>query len=131
MCRFIAEVKKKKGEGEFPGRTLYQLCVAIQSYLKKNKIMWKLVDSPDFNNLRTVLDNVMKQRAEQNIGTVTRQAQLISYEHESRLWDDRILEEETPDQLRGTVLFLLGINIALLGQNKIQEVVKIYSKMVS
>ena len=34
MCRFIPEVKKKKGEGQFPGRMLYELCVAIQSYLK-------------------------------------------------------------------------------------------------
>ena len=113
LCRFVPEVRVKKGVGEFPGKTLYQLCVAIQSYLKKNKIMWKLVDGPDFTNLRIVLDNVMKQRAEQNIGTVTKQAEQISYEHENQLWLSGVLGEENPDQLRDIVLFLLGINLAL------------------
>ena len=118
MCRFVAEVRKKKGKGQFPGRTLYQLCVAIQSYLKKNKIFWKLVDSPDFVDLKTVLDNVMKQRAQANIGVVTKQAQLISYEHENQMWNDGILGEETADQLRDTVLFLLRINLALRAGDK-------------
>ena len=55
----------------------------------------------------------MKQRAEQNIGTVKRQAEFISYEHENELWSRGILGEDNPDQLRDTVLFLLGINLAL------------------
>ena len=113
LCRFVPEVRKKKGEGDFPGKTLYQLCSAIQSYLKKNKIMWKVVDGPDFVQLRIVLDNVMKQRAEQNIGMVTKQAELISYEHECHLWESGVLEEENADKLRDTILFLLGINLAL------------------
>ena len=113
LCRFVPEVSKKNGKGDFPGSTLYQLCVAIQAYLKHNKIYWKLVEGPDFKDLRIVLDNVMKQRAEANVGTTKRQADLVSYEHEEKLWSDGILGEQTPDQLRDTVCFLLGINLAL------------------
>ena len=35
MCRFICEVKKSKTEGDYPGRTLYEMTCCIQSYLKK------------------------------------------------------------------------------------------------
>ena len=38
MIRFIAEVTKSKGEGPYPGRTLYQLCTSIQKYLNVKKI---------------------------------------------------------------------------------------------
>ena len=31
MCRFIPEVTKSKGDGPYPGKTLYQMVVAIQS----------------------------------------------------------------------------------------------------
>ena len=105
--------RKKKGGGDFLGHTLYQFCIAIQCYLKRNKISWKLVDGPDFRDLRTVLDNVMKIRAENNVGTVKKQVQLISYEYENYLWTEGILSEQTPDQLRDTILFLLGINLVL------------------
>ena len=33
LCRFVPEVNKKKGEGLYPGRTLYEMIVAIQKYL--------------------------------------------------------------------------------------------------
>ena len=38
MCYFIPEVTKSKGEGLYPGRTLYQMCMSIQKYLNVNKI---------------------------------------------------------------------------------------------
>ena len=38
---------------------------------------------------------------------------MIGYETENSLWDRGILEEDTPDKLRNTVLFLLGINVHL------------------
>ena len=63
MCRFIPEVTKQKGTGPYPGKTFYQLVIAIQKFLNINKINWKLVDlkGTDFQELRNVLDNVMKE----------------------------------------------------------------------
>ena len=60
-----------------------------------------------------MLDNLMKQRALDNIGTVKRQAELISMKHEEELWSKGILGEDTPDKLYNTVLFLIGINFGL------------------
>ena len=34
-------------------------------------------------------------------------------EHESKLWERNILGEDTPDKLRNTVLYLIGVNCAL------------------
>ena len=64
-------------------------------------------------NLQCVLDNVMKERASMNLGTVRRQAQVISMNYENDLWDRKVLGEDTPEELRNTVLFLLGVNLAL------------------
>ena len=113
LCHFVPEVTKSKGEGAYPGKMLYEMVVSIQKYLNVNKINWKLVDGPDFGTLRPVLDNVMKERALQHIGLVTKQAQVITYEYEEKLWNSGILGEDTPQKLRDTVLFLLGINLAL------------------
>ena len=59
LCRFIPEVMKVKGEGPYPGKTLYQMILALQKYLNINKVMWYLVDDPNFIDLHTLLDNVM------------------------------------------------------------------------
>ena len=78
MLGFIPKVTKSKGGGNYPGRTLYQLYTAIQKYLNINKIPWKIVKGDEFPELQTVLDNVMKERAESNIGMVKKQAQVIT-----------------------------------------------------
>ena len=113
LCYFVPEVTKVKGEGPYPGATLYQMIVAIQKYLHVNKIFWSLVDGPEFNDLKIVLDNVIQERTKMNIGVTKRQALVISYETEQHLWDNNILGEDTPDKLRNTVLFLIGINVLL------------------
>ena len=113
LCRFVPEVTKRKGDGLYPGKTLYQMIVAIQKYLWINKLKWKLVEGAEFDDLKTVLDNVMKERTQANIGVVTKQAELITYDMERKLWDKGVLGESNPDQLRNTVLFLLGVNLYL------------------
>ena len=37
LCRFIPEVTKKCGTGQFRGATLYQMIIGIQKYLNINK----------------------------------------------------------------------------------------------
>ena len=113
LSKFIAEVTKVKDGSDYLGRTLYQMIVSIQKHLNESGCNWKLVDGPDFGSLRNVLDNVMKERAANNIGLVKRQAEYISLDFEDKLWNYGILGEDSPDKLRDTVLFLLGINLAL------------------
>ena len=106
LCSFI---RKRSGE-HYPGKTLYQMIIAIQSYINSNKIPWKLIDGPEFIEVRTVLDNIMMERTEMNLGVNSRQADLITIEMEEDLWRRGFLGEDTPDKLRTTVYFVLGIN---------------------
>ena len=113
LCHFIPEVTKVRGDGPYPGKTLYQMIVALQKYLNVNGIYWQLVEGIDFRDVRTVLDNVMKERAALNVGIVKKQVSVITYEMENHLWKEGFLGEDTPDKLRNTVLFLIGINVYL------------------
>ena len=70
LCRFIPEVTKKRGTGPYPGATLYQMIVGIQKYLVVNKLKWKLIEGSEFEDMQTVLDNVMQERTVANIGVV-------------------------------------------------------------
>ena len=105
LCMFIPEVTKVKSGEDYPGKTLYEMIIAIQKYLNVNQLPWKLIDGNSFTNVKTVLANTMKERAEQNIGMVQYQAQYISTEFECALWKMGVLGEDTPDKLRSTVLF--------------------------
>ena len=113
LCYFIAEVTKSKGDGLYPGATVYQVVVAIQKYLHLNKIPWKIIEGPEFEDIKTVLDNVIKECTAQNIGVKKRQAQFIPYEFESEMWSKGVLGEDCPDRLRDTVLFLIGTHCTL------------------
>ena len=62
LYMFLAEVKKKDGK-PYPGKTLYELIVCVQKSLNQKDIPWKLIEDPEFLDVQTVLDNVMKERA--------------------------------------------------------------------
>ena len=115
LCRFIPEVTKQRGDGQYPGHTLYQMICAIQKHLNVNKIPWKLLEGEGtpFADVRVVLDNVMKERTVANIGVNKKQAGVVTLEMENKLWNEGLLGEHTPDILRNTVLFLIGINTTL------------------
>ena len=113
LCRFVPEVTKSRGEGPFPGKTLYQMVVAIQKHLWVNHIFWQLIEGIEFVETKTVLNNVMMERTKMNIGVVPKQAEVITFEFEEKLWKLGVLGEDNPTKLRNTVLFLLGINCLL------------------
>ena len=112
LCRFMPEVTKKDGS-DYPGKTLYEIIVVIQKHINNKNLPWKLIDDPAFLDVKTVLDNVMKEMAAASVGVVKRQAEFIMEEYEEQLWRSGTLGEDTPKKLRDTVLFLLGINPAL------------------
>ena len=93
LCRFIQEVTKSRGEGLSPGKTLYQMIEAIQKYLWVNRIYWQLIEGVEFIDMKTVLNNVMMERTKLNIGVVTKQVAVITFEFEQKLWDLGILGE--------------------------------------
>ena len=115
LCRFIPEVTKQKGDGQYPGRTLYQMVCAIQKHLNVNRLPWKLLEGEGsvFGEVRIVLDNIMKERTAANVGVSKKQAGVITFEMENRLWSQGVLGEDSPDKLRNTVLFLVGMNVTL------------------
>ena len=96
----------------FPGKTLYQMVIAIQKHLNINRIPWQIVTLvSEFLDIRTVLDNVMQERAAMNLGVNSRQADVFTYEMEEKLWKLGLLGEDTPDKLRFTVYVLIGLNL--------------------
>ena len=61
-------------------------------FLSKNSIRWKLLDQPEFLNLRNVLDNTMKERTASGLG-VRRSSDIISLSHEDTIFQKGILGE--------------------------------------
>ena len=114
MCFFIPEVTKQSGE-LYPGPSLYQLVVAIQKHLNVNKMGWKIVEGEGFDDIKIVLDNVMKERTQMGIGSGKKIAKLITFDIEEDLWQRNFLGSDTPDKLRTTVFYLIGLRCMLRG----------------
>ena len=71
--------------------------------------------APDF-----VLDNEMKRKTELGLGMV-KSATPISSTMEEKMWCMVVLGEENATQLCETVMYLLGVNLALGGRGWIQR----------
>ncbi len=110
---FLSEVQKRD-RSEYPGDTLYQLVVCIQFFLEWSGCHWKLIDGEEFIPLKFTLDNLMKERAAMGLGK-RKFSSPISVSDENSLWDKGVLGTNTPDTLRDTLLFLLGLHLALQG----------------
>ncbi len=113
LCHFMSEIKRKDG-AEFLGQTLYQITIMLQLYLEKRGFNFKLIDDPEMFKFKNVLDNLMKGRSKDGIGR-KESSEAISLEQEEVLWGKQVFGESSPDQLRETVLYLLGVNLALRG----------------
>ena len=114
LCCFLNEVHRQDG-ADYPGNTLYSLVVMIQLHLEKQGKDWKLMDGKPFISVRNTLDNLMKKRALARISKAAKSAEPISVDDEQKLWDEGVLGEMQPDQLRSTLMYLLGLTFALCG----------------
>ncbi len=114
LCCLITEIKKISGE-DFPPKTLYEMIICVQMYLETHTIFWKLLDdtNPAFTQLKFTCNNIIKERASGGLGSVVRQAEVLSYEDEDFLWQNGYLGTLNPEQLLRTLVFVLGIHCAL------------------
>ena len=113
LCRFICEIKKIDGD-DYPPNTLREIVIMIQMYLHQNGLFWKLLDGEEFIGLRNVLDNTMKERHALGLG-VRESCTVITVEKENELFACGALGEENPEQLLRTVIYLMGLHLALRG----------------
>ena len=114
ICLFLSEIRCVDG-GEYPGPSLYNIVVMLQLHFECQGKTWKLLDDPTFRCIRNMLDNLMKRRSLDRVTKPVKAVEPITLEDEETLWGMHILGEESPDQLRDTVLFLVGLTFALRG----------------
>ncbi|XP_060603118.1 zinc finger MYM-type protein 2-like, partial [Ruditapes philippinarum] len=109
---FIAEVRNKQGK-EYCPKTIYELVIALQHYLRSNDRQVNLLESSDFVKMRSVLDSRMKDLSRQGWGLNKKQTLIINAEQEDTLWGKRLLGNDTPQKLLDTMVFYMGLNFAL------------------
>ena len=75
--------------------------------------VWRLLNDVEFQDLRFTLDNVMKQRVVDGVGTRVRKAEDLPFTDEDVLWSLGLLGTHSPEVLLHTVVFMLGLHCAL------------------
>ncbi len=114
LCQFLAEVRRADGH-DYPGNTLYSIVVMLQLHFEKKGQTLKLIDDPEFVKVKNTLDNLMKKRAADRVSETKKAADPISVQAEDELWRQNVLGSDDADQLRDTVLYLIGLTFALRG----------------
>ena len=113
LIRFMREVKKMDGT-DYPPNTVRELIIMIQMYLHENGKFWKLLDEDAIATLRNVVDNTMKERHSAGLG-VRKSSDIISLEHEDRMFNQGILGDDSPLKLLRTMIYMMGMHCALRG----------------
>ena len=99
---------------EYPPNTLREILIMIQMYLHENGVYCKVLDGDQFTGLRNILDNTMKQRTAMGLGAKV-SSEVISIELESKMFKENVLGEDTPVKLLQTMIYMLGMHLALRG----------------
>lgn len=110
ICDFIAEVRKENG-AEYPGATIYDLVLMLSLFLEREFGIKRLI-SEDYPVIRNTLSHIMTEKSQLGLG-IQKSRDDITEDQQQYLWDQGFLGEDTPDKLRLTVLFLLGVNFGL------------------
>ena len=112
LCMFLIEIRKQNGD-KYLRETLYEIVLSLQHFMCMNGHNLKLPEHPSFVSMRNTLDNRMKELSKTGIVREHSQAQPISIEDKERMWQTGLLDEDTPEQLFNTILYLIGLHFAL------------------
>ena len=113
LCDFIVEIRKENGE-QYPPSSMYDLISGLSLYLEREHGFTNKLVSGAFRSVRNTLDNVMKERTAEGVGGGQRGTP--SWKNMSKYCEEKgILGEDSPDKLRQTVFFLIGVRFGLRG----------------
>ena len=113
MIRFVPEVRKQNGD-VYPPSTLHHLCSGIMRHLRwSGQPELDIFKDAEFCDFRGTLDAEMKRLQEQGVGSVKRQAEILTEADEETLWKKGLLGELTPQSLVDTMVFYIGYYFAL------------------
>ena len=113
LCDLIVEIRKENGE-QYPPSSMYDLISGLSLYLEREHGFTNKLVSGAFRSVRNTLDNIMKERTAEGVGGRPERDPILE-EHEQLLWEKGILGEDSPDKLRQTVFFLIGVRFGLRG----------------
>jgi len=114
---FVTEARKHDGK-RYPGRTLYNLCAAIQRAVREDRLPkdghpLDIYSDQSFNFFRKVLDSEMKDLQVAGIGVKPKQADPTIFSEEEKLWQEGLLGDNSPCVLVDTLVFMCGLYFAL------------------
>ena len=121
LARFVLEVRKQDGK-DYPFRSLYNLCAAIQRYLREKESMCDIhiLDQKNahFRKFVGALDSKMMELARKGIGTETNSADPITKQDEEYLWERNVINTNTAQGLSFGIYFY---NSKLFGLRAMDE----------
>ena len=106
LIRFIMEINRKDGS-PYPAYTIKLLCAAIQRHLRTacNRPEISLFESPKFAAFKRIMDSKMKRHNKQGIHLHKKQAQPLTPDHESILWEKGVFNLLTGRGVQNAVYF--------------------------
>lgn len=114
--RFILEVRKED-KSNYPPNTLFDLIIYLQqriNFVKKINHNW--LEDASFKQIKLVLDDELKRLRQCGFGCTKKQSNVIEKKTEEDMWISNILGDDSPHKLLHTMIFALGINLALRGR---------------
>ena len=119
LAQFFQEVKKEDGS-EYPPSTVGNMFRSLQMYLNENFPQRKINVKSDieFINVRKSVNARMMALTEAGLKTPQKQAEKVSEEMETALWQKRILGDSNPRKLLRTVFFIVGKHFALRSRDE-------------
>ena len=117
LQRFVSEARRSDGS-PYPPRTIYQILCGLLRYIRNLQIdPPNFLDRTDtkFKKLHNTCDVIFRSLHDDGIGADKKSAQVITKEHEDKLWESGVLNTTTPDGLQKAVFFYLGKICCLRG----------------
>ena len=112
LSKFVVEARNKNGES-YPPNTLYVICCGLLRYVRELHPEVNFFKDSQYAGFRKTLDGEMKRLRSLGLGVKCKQAEPITVEEETSLWDKGLLGDHTPQSLLDTMIYLCGVHFAL------------------